>query len=97
MCIRDSHFKDYICIIVLVLLGIALRFARESLSHVVKWTIIVLFGIIQLIVDYKISYITLWISICSGVTCSAITYLLLYCPTWDDFFNRLEKIIGKAD
>ena len=90
-----SNFKDFISGIVLILLGIALRFVRESLSHVSKWAIILLFGTIQFVVDYKIIFVAPIIYFFSGGLILIITYLLLYCPTWDDFFNRLEKNLSK--
>lgn len=87
-----TSFKNIIFTIVLIALGVLIRFARNSLNGAVKVIIITLFGVTQAVFSYYWDYMTLWASLCTGGFTSFIMYLLLYCPSWDDFWKHMENV-----
>lgn len=84
--------KGIICAIILIVLGILIRFVRNSLNGAVKIAVITLFGVAQTVFSYHWDYMTVWASLITGGCTSFIIYLLLYCPTWDDFWQHMENV-----
>ena len=86
-----------IVLLILLAIGLLLRFFRNSLSDTYKWLIISVCALTQSFLLFFVEYCTLWISFCCGACLGFIIYLFLYCPTWDDFWAKFEKYFGKAD
>lgn len=87
---------DYILPLILIALGIPLRLIRKSLPEIVKYLAIGLLGAIEAVYLYTFAYFTLFAGISCGCFISFVIYLFLYCSTWDEFWQRLEKVFNNA-
>lgn len=88
---------DYILPIILIALGIILRLIRKSLNEIMKYLAIGLFGVIEAVYLYMFAYFTPFASISCGISISFVTYLLLYCTTWDEFWRHLDNVVKNID
>lgn len=88
--------RGYFVALIPLAIGLLLRFVRNSLSDIVKWLIVSVSALSISVFLFFAEYCTIWISISGGICIGLIVHLFLFCPTWDDFWAKLEKYLDKA-
>lgn len=91
----QTTWRTWVTILAIILIGFLVRLLGKNMSAGLKYFLIVVSSGCYFGGSYFFVKFPLGITICFTITLGVLLWLVLFSKNWEDFFNKLEKILPK--